>query len=91
MYDLIYAGEDLERAQKELLERFPEATLEDASDFIHEGRFAIKIDVPNDEYRLAILDLGMLNISLNFQIFMLQEPKEALSLMKQYQANQKEN
>ena len=40
MYDLIYAGRDVQNA---VLNRFPEAKIEDASDFIHEERFAVEL------------------------------------------------
>ncbi len=83
MYDLIYAGDEhYKLIQTELRERFPDAIFEDASDMIHEGRFSIEVDVPTDEYRQAILDLCLPLISLNFQMFMMQKPKEALALIK---------
>lgn len=85
MYDLVYAGnEDYARAQKELEERFPNAVIQDASDFIHEGRFSIEVDLPTDEYRSAILGLGMFAISLDFQMFRMAEPKQALALVEQW-------
>ncbi len=85
MYDLIYVGdEQYTLAQTELRERFPDAILEDASDYIHEGRFSIEVDVPTEEYRQAILDLGLAMISFDFQLFMMQKPKEALALLEQW-------
>ena len=42
-FDLIYAGDYQEVVQVDILKVFPDAIITDASDFIHRGRFQIKI------------------------------------------------
>ncbi len=64
MYDLVYDGGCL----GEIKQAFPLAEIEDASDFIHEGRFSVQL--PEDkrrEYLKFIMLKGISPVSLMFQ------------------------
>jgi len=83
MYDLIYLDDDSQyrKAQEKLKAVFPDAKFEDASDFIHHTRFSISINVPDDEYHIEILDLGLSLCSLNFQLLMQENTPKAKRLV----------
>lgn len=90
IYDLIYlsSAEDYERALGKLKETFPRAKVEDASDFIHTYRLCVEDEeIETDEYRRKILDLGMPYLSIDFQTFMMGEPKEALEFVRTWKSN----
>ncbi len=82
MYDLIYA----ERHQKEMItavkESYPDANIEDASDFIHHGRFSIEIDCEEDEWSRWLFHAGIFDFSLHMQTFKLLKPDEYLDMMR---------
>src|SRR3990167_7348868 len=83
MYDLIYLEniDDYNRAKDDLLGVYANATFEDASDEVHRARFSVTIpDISDDAYRFKLLNLGMALCSLNFNIFMLESPKECRKL-----------
>lgn len=67
MYEVVYD----EAAKPIILERFPSAQIEDASDEIHEGRFAVTL--PDSErdafYKHAIVE-GYCEICLGFRTMM---------------------
>lgn len=69
MYDLIYGPEEW---FQEILEKFPDAKFEDARDYLHEDRFAVRIptieDTLGEEWLHALLDLGMIEYSFCFQL-----------------------
>ena len=85
MYDLIhlsYYGD----APKVLQEIWPEAKIEDASDFIHTERFAIETDVEEEEYFKTIIREGMATFSLGFQSMILGDAHRALRLLREMEA-----
>lgn len=90
MYDLIYLADecDYHRAQSELKQEFPDACFEDASDSIHHDRFSIEIDLPIEDYRLQLLDLGLALQSLNFQLWILEKPEEVRASIDKWKANE---
>lgn len=93
MYDLIYLADasDYQRAQKELAEAFPQARVEDASNSIDHYRLCIEdFTIETSDYRQKILELGMCNVSFDFEFFTLQKPKEALEFIKAWQAGREE-
>ena len=61
MYDLIYGGRTYTQELKNL---FPNATIEDASDFIHEDRISVQIEMDEKEYFRIIFLNGFGNMSL---------------------------
>lgn len=89
MYDLIYLDNraDYNRAQLELAEVFPDASFEDGSDFIHHDRFSVEIDVSTENYRLQIFDLGLALHSLNFQLWIREEPAQVKDMIEKWQSN----
>lgn len=93
IYDLIYLDNrnNYHQAQEGLKKMFPSAQFEDGSDEIYHDRFAIKLnDISNKDYRFGLLDLGLALNSLNFQLFLLGETKEAEKLIKEWEnANKK--
>jgi len=87
IYDLIYLGshEAYEKAWNALQAEFPEAKLENGSDFIHRHRFSISLNtVGLNAYHLRILDLGLALRSMSFQTLMTMEPKKARSLVDEW-------
>lgn len=79
MYDLIYLDYH-GKAPKVLQEIWPEAKIEDASDFIHTERFVIEVDVEEEEYFKTIIREGMARYSLGFRVIMLKDGQRALRL-----------
>jgi len=54
MYQLIYAGKEVEEAIKA---RYPDAKIKDASDDIHKERFECEVDIDEEEFYIwAILE-----------------------------------
>ena len=82
IYDLTYLDYCC-KAPKVLQEIWPEAKIEDASDFIHTERFEIKANVEEEEYFKIIIREGMARYSLDFQIMMLEDGQRALRLAKE--------
>ena len=70
-YDLIYDGEALQRVNK----LRPHWKTEDASDFIHEGRFSVENKLTTEEHLKAILRLGLHQVSFTFQIHWMDKDK----------------
>jgi len=65
MYDLVYDGGCLD----EIKQPFPLAEIEDASDFIHEGRFSVQLpDDKRREYLKFVILKGIAPVSLMFQM-----------------------
>ena len=86
MYDLIYLADEEEygRAWEELGEAFPQATVEDASDFIHPYRICVEVEMETVDYREKILELGMCKVSFDFELFCLDKPEVALAFIKSW-------
>jgi len=83
MYDLIYVEEaDYKRAWQELQVALPGAKLEDASDYIHTSRFSVEVDMPQGEYMITLLRLGMAKISLVLGLKMVEDPEGSLALAR---------
>ena len=82
MNDLIYANG---LAKKDVLARFPEAVIEDASDFIHLERFSITLPdtITEEEYIKAVITLGLGSVSLKVQL-MLRESAEEFDKIKKW-------
>ena len=64
--DLIYDA----RAAADVLRAYPNAVIEDASDYIHESRISVDLpeDVPTIDWYVFLLKTGWANESLNFQL-----------------------
>lgn len=82
MNDVIYANG---LAEKDVLARFPEAVIEDASDFIHLERFSITLPdtITEEEYIKAVITLGLGSVSLKVQL-MLRESAEEFDKIKKW-------
>lgn len=87
MYDLIYADQ---LARERLQKIYPHATFENASDFIHEERFSIEVDVEIGAYRLVLLEEGLALESLNFQMWMRTRPDECKAMVEKWKQLQRE-
>jgi hypothetical protein len=71
MNDLIYAGADAERS---IAGAFPDARIEDASDFIHEERFSVTLpDALEDTYLKHVIANGLGSVSLSVQLMLLDD------------------
>ena len=88
MKDLMYAGDSEGRAKKEILEWFPHAEFEDASDDIHEGRFGVTLpDTDTDKWDRFLIMTTMMEISFRIQLTMLENDesrKETMRKMGEY-------
>ena len=71
MLDLIDADG---RALRIMREKYPDALFEDASDFNHEHRFSIDLEVEQTEYFRFLLDSKLAFMSLSFQIEFIGNP-----------------
>ncbi len=70
----------------EIKAKFPSATFEDASDFIHEGRILVKIqDATWREWFTFLVDSGWSTVSLSFELLLRSEPEtsEFIALVKE--------
>jgi len=72
MYELIYAGKEVEKAVKE---RYPEAKIKDASDDIHQERFECEIEVEEDEFFVWAILGGYADACLSYQLMMRDYPE----------------
>jgi hypothetical protein len=71
IYDLIYC--DIAEAQ-DLLNKYPNAKIEDASDEVHEDRFSIRIDDTYRNYYKNLILTGVALSSLSLQMAMHEKP-----------------
>lgn len=62
--DLIYDR----GAWKEIQDEFPDAKLEDASDYLHDGRFSVEMEADLEEYYFWLITSGWASCSLWFQL-----------------------
>ena len=80
MKDLIYAGKEVEKLCRE---KFPDAKIEDTSDYIHEERFSINLPDKQKEdfYRFAIEE-GFIEVSFCFQLALRSADSETAFFIK---------
>lgn len=84
IYDLIYAGEHRKELEGIVENAYPQAKLEDASDYIHEGRFSVQLeDIEQDDWLLFVMVEGILDISLISQMERMGNPDHYLTLLRQ--------
>lgn len=83
VYDLIYCEDHAEyKAYQEAIKnRFPDAVLEDGSDFIHPHRFSVNTDADPDDWRLWLIEQGMALQSIDFNMLLHQNTSHARELM----------
>lgn len=72
MYNLIYAGGDVEDVIKV---KYPEAKIKDASDYIHTERFECEVDVDEDEFYIFAIRQGFAECCFGFNLMMGDCPK----------------
>lgn len=90
MYDLIYL-DYYGKATGVLRGIWPEAKIEDASDFIHRERFEIEVvDVNEDDYFKTIIREGMAEFSFGFKVMILQNGQNALRLLREVVAEKEQ-
>jgi len=65
IYDVIYYPIS---ESKDLKKVYPDAVIEDASDFVHEGRFSIRVQDDKKSYYENIIKLGYYDASLMFRM-----------------------
>ncbi len=82
MYDLIYAEQHQAEMITAVRETYPDAKIEDASDYIHRGRFSVEIGCADDEWSRWLFHSGIFEFSLHMQTFKLQNPDEYLDMMR---------
>lgn len=66
MRELVYEGS----VQGIIEARFPGCRIEDASDYIHEGRFLVEVDAGEDDFYPFAIAEGFALCCLNFQMMM---------------------
>ena len=83
IYDCFYCNDfdQYELVQKELLEVFPDAKFNDASDGIHGNRISIILKENLKKYRKSLMISGWALHSINFNLFMQVNVKEAKALL----------
>lgn len=75
MYDLIYDGADARRA---IAASFPDARIEDASDFVHKERFSVELpDALEDTYLKHVIASGLAPASFTVQLMRLNDEGRA--------------
>lgn len=75
IYDLIYCPIV---ETKELLKIYPDAKIEDASDFVHDYRFSIQINDTEKNYLKNIIKIGLRDVSFNFQMSLRTKEKHSM-------------
>jgi hypothetical protein len=91
LYDLIYCPRSL---AKDLLTKYPDAIIEDASDDIHPERFSIRVEDTKKNYFKNVILSGIFEVSFLFQMAMRKledfpELKEAAEELKQEENNER--
>jgi hypothetical protein len=84
MYDLIYCENrgDYTEIKNKLLDNFPNANIQDASDEIHHDRFEIEMDDDKrDDYLIFTMKEGFAVLSLTVQLMLHENQKELKELM----------
>lgn len=87
IYDLMYAGEDREEIEKTIRTAWPGAIIENASDFIHEGRFSVEMDIDWDAWIIWVMENGLLEISLHTGLLQLENHDKYMELLLQAAIN----
>ena len=68
MYDLIYAGKDVEEVIKK---KYPDSQIKDASDYIHTERFELEIqDVEDEEFYPFAISEGFARSCFSFVLLL---------------------
>ena len=80
--DLIYD----DRFRVEFAKQYPLATIEDASDFVHESRFGVRLpaDVSEHDYHFFLLRVGAALSSLHFGLAMYEKTKELKQIVDEW-------
>ena len=89
--DLLYCGdsETYREVQADILQIYPNATFEDASDFVHQWRFNVVLEDTFDGYLYNALALGCFNISLAIQLERMDKPAHLKDIIEQVLADQR--
>jgi len=83
MYDLIYCADfkDYGKIKEKILEHYPEAKIEDASDDVHQARFSVELsDVEETNFQMMAIKEGFALCSLSIQLMRLEKPKDLKEL-----------
>ena len=83
MYDLLYCGEHEQEIRAMVEKEFPDATIKNASDDIHRGRFSIEMDCNDDDWMLFVMRHGIHEISFEWQVLKMDDPDRLKPLIKQ--------
>jgi len=83
MYDLIYTEnhKDYKEIEGVIKKEYPNATIEDGSDYIHENRFSVEFEIEQEPWFEFIIQNGFAMLSLNFQLQIRQEPDKIKELV----------
>ncbi len=82
MIDLIYAEGYETEMKQDILGMWPEAVFEDASDFIHRGRFQVEVDCTEDNWREQMFLTGLFDFSIHMQFWRIEQPTEYIETMR---------
>ena len=83
IFDLIYAEEHRAECEKDIKGRYPQAVLEDASDFLHIGRFSVSMEVDKNEWLLFLFTHGIFDLSLMSEMERFEDSENYIRLMKE--------
>ncbi len=81
MNDLMYCGDAEKEIRDMVLNDYPESKLEDASDFIHEGRFSVEVTCEEDDWYIWVMRKGIHNLSLNWELERMEHPERMKPLL----------
>lgn len=89
IYDLMYCGEHEEEIRATVLNDFPSAKIEDASDYIHRGRFSVELEIEESDWLLWVMRNGFHRMSLHWEMAIMERPEYLNPLIKQVIAEQR--
>lgn len=85
IYDLLYCDEPAirEAIKADVLARYPDAKIEDASDGIHRERMSVVVNESDDVWVLFMLEIGCVDISFMTQILRISDRTKYMLLLRE--------
>lgn len=91
MYDLLYCDEHQDEVRAMVADDYPNAVIQNASDFMHPGRISVDTKCDDDEWLLWLMRKGIHKLSFFWGIVCMEEPERMAVLAKQVIEGIKEN
>ncbi len=90
IFDLLYCGDYEDKIREMVLQDYPDAKLEDATDTIHHGRFSVAMEIEEDDWLLWVMRKGIHNLSFYWQAVSMDNPERMKPLVRKVLEEQKE-